>query len=286
MTETLWDGDEKLIGRSGRSKDFKNLDPYAGLAALRAVDLSPTMLPSNLLRLLRQYAIYTPSTGILRGLMPDPQQREPVGLSGGRLPEAILELLRRRKKDPLLANVCKQLLKMIDWAKSYGSRNVGEGIPLSPSVASTQRVVFFRDRYMTDKRNGLTGYDASEGALYVLFAAILVAHPMAPSILAIDNVDHGLNPRLARALMQGICRWLLSGPEEKQIFLTTHNPLVLDGLPLQKNDVRLFTVDRSRRGKTIIHRVEISKQLLAKANKGWTLSRLWVNGHLGGVPDV
>ena len=35
-------------------------------------------------------------------------------------------------------------------------------------------------------------------------------------MLAIDNVDHGLNPRLARAMMQQICEWVLAEYCEEQ----------------------------------------------------------------------
>ena len=50
--------------------------------------------------------------------------------------------------------------------------------------------------------------------------------------------------------------------------------------------MRLFAVDRTNTGRTVVKRVELSDDLLAKAKEGWTLSRLWVMGHLGGVPNV
>jgi hypothetical protein len=68
--------------------------------------------------------------------------------------------------------------------------------------------------------------------------------------------------------------------------MTSHNPAVLDGLPLQNNRVRLFTVDRDNLGKTVVRRVVIDQQLLEKASQGWTLSRLWMNKLIGGMPDV
>jgi hypothetical protein len=61
--------------------------------------------------------------------------------------------------------------------------------------------------------------------------------------------------------------------------------ILLDGLSLQDDRIRLFTVDRNNRGHTEISRVTITKELLELSNqKGWPLSRLWVMGHLGGVP--
>ena len=137
---------------------------------------------------------------------------------------------------------------------------------------------------MAEGRNMLSAYDASEGALYVLFAAILAAHPDSPRLLAIDNFDATLNPRLVRSLASKMVEWVLD--RERQMLITCHNPLVLDGLPLQDDRVRLFAVDRSYGGMTVIRRVVVDEALMAKAKEGWPLSRLWILGHLGGVPNV
>jgi predicted ATPase len=139
---------------------------------------------------------------------------------------------------------------------------------------------------MKKDRNVLSGYDASEGALLVLFLAVLAAHPKAPSFFAVDNADHGLNPGLARVLMEHFARWVLHAQNKRQILLTSHNPAVLDGLPLQDDRVRLFTVDRDNKGKTVIKRIIVDEKLLEMKEKGWTLSRLWMNKLIGGMPDV
>ena len=57
-------------------------------------------------------------------------------------------------------------------------------------------------------------------------------------------------------------------------------------LQIQDDRVRLFTVDRDNKGTTVISRIHIDDELLNMIADGWTLSRLWVMGHLGGVPDV
>jgi predicted ATPase len=136
---------------------------------------------------------------------------------------------------------------------------------------------------MADGRNYLSGYDASEGALYVLFMAALVHHSLAPSVFAVDNFDHALNPRLAKALTRDLCTWVLSA-EKQQLLLTSHNPLVLDGLPLGDDRVRLFTVQRTNSGKTSVSRVEVGESLIESAEKGVSLSQQWVMGTFGGVP--
>lgn len=293
-TELLMEGREKLVGRSHHSRDRYN--PEAGLAALKMVELRPERPAARLLTALQGFGIYSPATDFLRGIVPDPSQRVPVGLRGGHLPEAVQDLknwLASRPdssddggKHDLVGDVQGDILEMIDWANRYAAVSL-ERAPLASSVPSSRTVLLFRDKYMAENRNTLTGYDASEGALFVLFNAVMALHPMAPRILAIDNADHGLNPRLARRLMACMCRWTLGLAPERQLLLTTHNPLVLDGLPINDERVRLFTVSRSRKGRTVVAPVILDDRLKQMAEQGWTLSRLWVMGHLGGgVPNV
>jgi len=280
----LWKcGDEKIASRSPRKKPAPN--PEAGLAALEAVRRKPGDPALALLDLLRNYLIYSPNTPTLRGIAPDQQMKDPVGLSGGGLAQAVRDLRHGRKDNPFLREALSDVRGMIDWAKAFGSAAT-EGMPLSPSAAASKRVVKFTDRYMAEGRNVLTGYDASEGALYVLFVAVLALHKNTPALFAIDNADHGLNPRLAKTLIEKFCSWLLKSPVPKQVLITTHNPTLLDGLPLLNDKVRLFTVDRTNTGRTVVRRLKVDEKLMAKAKEGWTLSRLWVMGHLGGVPNV
>ncbi len=286
-TEKLKRGTSTIWGRSHNSRE--RLNPEAGLIALKAVESDPSDDATQLLSALRDFAIYTPDTRTLRGLVPDSQQRAPIGLSGGLIADALNALrallLRAKDADPYIRGVCNEVLPLIDWAKSYGT-GPSSAIPRSPSVGTTQRVLKFGDRFMGPGRDMLTGYDASEGALYVIFHAVLAAHPHSPSICAVDNADHALNPRLARSLLKAICDWYLKSPRVRQIFLTTHNPLALDGLPIQNDEVRLFAVDRSRNGRTTVSRVMLDEKIQKMVEEGWTLSRLWVMGHLGGVPNV
>ena len=122
--------------------------------------------------------------------------------------------------------------------------------------------------------------------MYALFLAVIAGHRSSPALCAVDNADHGLNPGLARSLFERLCQWYLNADKPRQILLTTHNPLVLDGLPLQDDRVRLFTVSRTDSGRTSVRRVVVNDTMLEKAEQGWSLSRLWVMGHLGGAPDV
>lgn len=288
----LWEGDDhvRFVGRSPRGTSKLNprlktqLNPERGLAALRAVEVNSGSA-WDLLKLLQGYVIFSPTTPVLRGVAPETQPRHPVGLSGGNLPQAIRELLRQRRHDNHSLRICRETLELVDWAKSFGS-TAASRLPLSPSAAASRIVLRFRDRFMRKDRNLLSSYDASEGALYALFLAVIAGHKESPKLCAVDNADHGMNPRLARSLIERLCQWYLRENEVRQILLTTHNPLVLDGLPLQDDRVRLFTVSRTTSGRTAVAPIAVDDRLLSKAEQGWTLSRLWVRGDLGGVPDV
>ena len=280
-TELWAEGDANLVGRSPAQRGRGN--PERGLAALRAVE-APAGEALDLLNLLQSYVIYSPTTPVLRGVAPETKPKQPVGLSGGNLPLAIRDLLRQRRGDDLSQRICRDVRGLLDWTKGFGW-SAGR-LSLSPTAAASKEVVHFRDRFMREDRNVVSGHDAAEGAMYALFLAVVAGHDASPALCAVDNADHGLNPRLARSLMECLCDWYLSASQPRQILLTTHNPLVLDGLPLQDERVRLFTVSRTGSGRTSVRRVAINDDLRRKAQDGWSLSRLWVMGHLGGVPDV
>jgi predicted ATPase len=284
-TENWHQGLHKIIGRSHRTGT--KYDAERGLAALKAVE-SKEIYPAavQLLDTLSEYAIFSPNTSSLRGLVPDSQQREPVGLSGGNLPKAALKMFQASNKSNEWKEVVDDVFKMIDWASFIGLVDSAVA-PLSHSVARSGLVLSFRDKYMANKRNVLTGYDVSEGALYILFVAALTLLQGSQWFFSIDNFDHGLNPRLAKKLMECVCKWTINSSEPKQMLLTTHNPLILDGLDLRNDRIRLFALDRDNNGRTVINRVQVNEKMMENAEKkGWPLSRLWVMGHLGGVPNV
>jgi energy-coupling factor transporter ATP-binding protein EcfA2 len=287
MTERLErpNGDN-VVSRGVRgARGYGKRNQEQGIAALETVNLNPGDPALALISELRAYSIYCPNTPSLRGLVQDLQSREPIGLAGGRLPEAIEELLAAAKKDTTLAERMEDIRELLDWASDF-SAAPSLGVPLSPSAARSRLVIQFTDRYMAAKRNKLTAYDASEGALYILCCAVLALHPKAPTCLAVDNIDQALNPRLAQKLMTSLCSWTASSNTGQQWLLTAHNPAVLDGLVLTDPEVRLFTMDRSSRGHTVVRRIDLNDALKARPNPEWTLSRMWMNGLLGAVPNV
>lgn len=277
-SERLMVDNAQIWGRSGASK--ASYDPYVGLLMLEPNDELVGIREE--IEKFKNYAIYQPNTQALRGILPDPYQVNPIGLCGGRLAEAIEEIMRKDEEgESYLSSLpLDDVLELIDWASDFDVTSPKKS-SINAAVPTSRRILEFQDRYLTSKTR-FTAYDASEGALYVLFLLCLSLHPNAPNIFAVDSFDHAMHPRLARETTKLFCRTILK--QDKTVFVTTHNPLVLDGLDLLNNDIRLFAVNKSRRtGHTSLQRIQVTKDLM---DSGYSLSRLWTEGRLGGVPNL
>jgi predicted ATPase len=138
--------------------------------------------------------------------------RLPVGLSGGRLAEGFQDL---QEIEGLHGSQLDSVFELIDWASDIGATEEASSL-LSPSVARGKNVLKFTDRFMEASRNELTAHDASEGALYVLFSAVLCLSPRSPTLFAIDNLDQALNPRLMAKLAARLAGWLKADGSSRQ----------------------------------------------------------------------
>ena len=252
---------------------------------MKLVDLEPGNTAAQLLQRLQEFAIYCPNTPTLRGIVPDMQSRALVGLNGGQLAEGFATL-RKNLSDAEgdTTEVLDQVLELIDWVSDIQTTSHGAPL-LSPNVPRTKLMLKFTDRFMNSSRNELTAYDASEGTLYVIFCALLCLLPQVPRLLAIDNLDQALNPRLLTKLTSRLSGWLRHNDPERQLLFTAHNPAVLDGLDLADPEVRLFAVERNSDGMTCVRQIILTPEL-ASLNQQYPLSRLWAMGNLGAVPNV
>ena len=226
------------------------------------------------------YGIYQPDTLTLRGNVADPTQVTPIGLNGGRLADAMEDLFSVVDDEIMFGTLSMDdVLELIEWASDIHITKPKKS-NLNPGVPSTRQVIEFQDRFLKNK-SVFTGYDASEGALYVLFMLTLAMNPDVPGMFAIDSFDHALNPRLAKRITEIFSQLIIESG--KTVFMTTHNPLVLDGLNLADERIRLFAINKNKYGYAELNRIQISQKLL---ETGQSLSRLWINGLLGGVPEL
>lgn len=246
---------------------------------------------------LSQYAIYAPQTDFLRGLTPGKLDTPPIGLHGEGLPAAVRGLLiqwhnaqRMKSSTAGLKDRALDLAFLPGWASEVEVSRIASSLTSRALPDQGSDMVYFLDKFMHTKRRTLSVYDSSEGTLFLLFVAILLAHDESPKIFALDNVDNSLNPKMTKTLLTTIIditkessdKRLDCGPE--QVFLTSHNPTSLDAFDLFEDDQRVFVVARNQDGHTTVTRLRprtgMTKEEWFEAKNGRNLSQLWLDGEI------
>ena len=323
--ESCTSGTQRIFGRSyfggsalGQTIPTK-LDKHRGMwDQVRAAFDFPEDV-SRALDELSQYVIYSPQTDFLRGAQSGNVDSPPVGLRGEGLPSAVRGLLAqywalraptriparrrqlaRKKQRPSAAYERKQralaLAFLPGWARSFKVGRLDDYLTSRGILNRSDDMVYFIDKFMHRNRSKLSAYDSSEGTLFLLFAAVLLAHDESPSIFGFDNVDSALNPRITRSLMEAIIgttrdcseHSLSFGP--KQVFLTSHHPSTLDAFDLFDDQQRVFVVERDADGYSTITRLQpkpdMTKEDWVLVMNGRRLSQLWMDGEIRGALGV
>lgn len=264
---------------------------------------------ANIFTEFSRYVIYTPQTDFLRAKQSGKIDVPPVGLHGQGLAVAVASFLaewRRLKQagkhkrnswglehEWWLMDKCSDMVWLPGWAKEFGTHRGDPHLTSRDVADSAGKTVYFLDRFMHTRRNRLSVYDSSEGTLFLLFAALILSHPEAPRVFALDNVDNALNPKLTRKLVEQILSVVNltsqhnTGWGAKQVFLTSHNPTALDAFDLFDDQQRVYVVRRDDKGHTTAERLEprpgqtrLEWQL---AVNGRNLSQVWLDGDIPGA---
>lgn len=218
---------------------------------------------------LSDFLIYAPENTVLR--TPPPEGAiQPVGTKGEGL-FRLLQTFADPKNAERLADL-KERLRLFGWFDDF----------LVPDESATaQARIQIRDKWLAPERAIFDQRSANEGFLYLLFYFTVIMSARTPRFFAFDNVDNALNPKLCSTLMKQITA--LAKKYGKQVICTTHNAAILDGLDLEDDDVRLFTVRRDSEGHTALHRVRAPKPQPGETPV--RLSEAFMRGILGGLPD-
>lgn len=83
---------------------------------------------------------------------------------------------------------------------------------------------------MTESDHKVMGWLLSTGTLRVLALLALFRHPEPPSVIIIEEIENGLDPRTIHLVVEEIRNLVESG--KSQVIATTHSPYLLDLLPL------------------------------------------------------
>ena len=304
---------EKVFGRSNRGARATGVPHADRLERHRGIwdQIKATYdIPSDVNREFSEfsrYVIYNPQTDFLRGRQSGRVDVPPVGLHGEGLPLAVTSFLNEyirhkdgQNKNPGWSNTerkilddCISLVWLPGWASRFGTHRGQPVLTSRDLVDSSSESVYFEDRYMHASRNRLSVYDSSEGTLFLLFMAIILSHPEAPRVFALDNVDNALNPKLTRKLVEQVVRVVSEANSTdaklgaRQVFLTSHNPTALDAFDLFDDDQRVFVVRRNKSGHTTAKRLAppagMTREKWQIANSGRNLSQIWLDGDIPGA---
>jgi predicted ATPase len=127
--------------------------------------------------------------------------------------------------------------------------------------------------------------DLSHGTLIALALLTIAYLPEPPSIVCLEEPDHGLHPRLLRGVRDALYRLAYpEGANEKrdpvQVIATTHNPYFLDLFRDHPDEIVIAEkVGLEAKFSRLSDRADL-EEILADA----PLSEVWYSGVLGGVP--
>ncbi|NEW60646.1 ATP-binding protein, partial [Sulfurovum sp. bin170] len=215
----------------------------------------------------KNFIIYSPENTALRVFQKE-GQIQPLGING----EGLLKLLKviNNYEDKSYINTIIESLQLFNWF---------EDITIPTDISSMEDKVIIKDKYLYRE---FTQKSANEGFLFILFYITLIVAKETPKAFAIDNIDASLNPKLCTKLMTLLTD--LAIKYDKQIFLTTHNPAILDGINLNDEEQKLFVVSRNKKGHTRMKEITVENKPKSSTNEPLKLSEAFLRGYLGGLP--
>jgi predicted ATPase len=167
------------------------------------------------------------------------------------------------------------------------NEQIGRWIPefdriLFETPAVGQRALALRTR---EGSHVIKAADLSHGTLIALALLTIAYLPEPPSIVCLEEPDHGLHPRLLRDVRDALYR--LAYPEGSketrtpvQVIATTHNPYFLDLFRDHPDEIVIAEkVGLDAKFSRLSDRADL-EEILGDA----PLSEVWYSGVLGGVP--
>jgi predicted ATPase len=109
---------------------------------------------------------------------------------------------------------------------------------ITKDFVETRSLLQLTEKFHSGRSATLPGWVLSGGTLRLLALLAALRHPQGPSVLFIEELENGLDPRAIGFVVDEIRSAITLG--EKQVILTTHSPYLLDKLSLE----HIVTVER------------------------------------------
>jgi predicted ATPase len=196
--------------------------------------------------------------------LPIPQQRTSgsvhLAKDGSNIADFLIDIRRRD------ANAFDGIVETMSYILPYAR-------DLQPSVTfELERKAWLQ---LTEADFKVPGWMLSTGTLRLLALLALLRHPNPPPLIAVEEIENGLDPRSIHLIVEEIRNAVLDGVT--QVILTTHSPYLLDLLTLD----HLVLVERDAKGQPFFRRPTNDTSLVQWA-KDFAPGKLYTMGNLSG----
>lgn len=140
-------------------------------------------------------------------------------------------------------------------------------------LVETRSLIQLTERFGTGRDVPLSGWVLSGGTLRIMALLAALRHPAGPSVLFIEELENGLDPRAIGFVIDEIRNATMY--DDKQVILTTHSPYLLDKLALK----HIVMVERPP-GEPPVFRRPAADEELAKWSKSFAPGSLYSMGML------
>lgn len=166
----------------------------------------------------------------------------------------------RKQSQPAFNGILETLQQLLPYAKDLQ-------IILSTEL---KRSVYLQ---LTEGKCQIAEWLLSTGTLRIVALLALLRHPNPPSLIVIEEIENGLDPRTLHLMLEEIHKVVNSG--KSQVIVTTHSPYFLDLLRLE----HIVLVERDDNGQPTFFQPD-NNSSLAKWAKKFTPGKLYTMGKL------
>jgi len=145
-------------------------------------------------------------------------------------------------------------------------------IDIQPSITSELERKVYLNLSEKNISINLPGWLLSSGTLRLICLLTLLRHPEPPSVVVIEEIENGLDPRTVHLLIEELRYFVESG--KGQIIITTHSPYLLDLLSLD----HIIVTERDNSGSPRF--IRPSEKELQDWAKKFSPGRLYTMGKL------
>ena len=141
------------------------------------------------------------------------------------------------------------------------------------SIPDGRLLLRFTDRGFTDP---FYAQQMSDGTLKLFAYLLLLADPTPPPFICIEEPENGLYHKLLEVLVAEFRRRATGAPNTPQIFVTTHQPYLIDALGPEE----VWILEKGADGFATISRASDDPTVKAMADEGMPLGGLWYSDYL------